>query len=174
MGGRGASSGMGKGRGSGPRPVTSFQDGDAVIDLVDAPLVYGTRHNLGATDKATRDFENKRRAAKVEYGTTIAPDGTVIGERRGGKGSVRTPISEMMRASTFSHIHPREAGTLGGTFSPEDLQVFVRRSNLNAMRAAAKEGQYSIMRGPNFDGDGLLRYYAGVNRNLSSQQRDAS
>lgn len=171
MGGRGASSGIHRGGTGGGHSITTFQDGDKTIDLSGAPLIYGAKHDLGQTDTAIKNFENRRRSAKIEFGTTVGPDGLVIGETRGGKGSVRTPVYQMMRASTFSHIHPREAGTLGGSLSPEDIDVFVKYGNLNVMRAAAKEGTYSIMRGSNFDGAGLRQYIHGVDRQIKAQTR---
>ena len=107
-------------------------------------------------------FENKRVKGKVEYGTAIASDGTVIGEKRGGKGSVSTPKWWERDGAIFSHIHPREEGLLGGTFSLGDINVFAN-GKYGTMRASAKEGTYSMSKLSNFDGEGLKQYARQLN-----------
>lgn len=94
-------------------------DGELIFGGNDKAIPQAVRKNLD-------DWENKRYKAKIEYAMSYYPDGTPIGaEKRGGKGSVRTPYSyHATEGATFTHNHPRGDGMLGGTFSPADLRNF--------------------------------------------------
>ena len=136
------------------------------------PLVYGKNDAavMGAARVAVEAQEKKRITAKIEYCNGYRNDGTAVApETKGGSGSV-SPTYTQISAPIYTHNHPREAGILGGTFSigsvhfsrgqkyvTGDLAVFTETRN-RTMRASAKEGTYSITKGPNFDGAGALKY----------------
>ena len=131
-------------------------DGDLVFGELDKAVPDAVRKNLDA-------WETKRSKAKIEYGMSYYPDGTPIGkEMRGGKGSVRSPLSyHATDGATFTHNHPRGDGLLGGTFSGADLRNFANGGNATC-RATAKEGTYSISKTKNFDSKGFNSYVAKV------------
>ena len=61
---------------------------------------------------------------------------------------------------------------IGGTFSEADINGFANTMlfpNYKTMRAAAKEGTYSISRDTNFDGYGLRKYYSGIIKTATSE-----
>lgn len=127
-------------------------DGDLPF-TIDDPAVNQTQRPLLTA------WEKKREKQKIEYANAIGYNGSVYGEVKGGKGSVSVPhFYHSNKGSVFTHIHPREDGLLGGTFSYGDLQNFVNGANSTA-RAVAKEGTYSISRGKNFNGSAFLGYY---------------
>ena len=131
-------------------------DGDLVFGGLDKAVPDAVRKNLDA-------WETKRSKAKIEYAMSYYPDGTPIGkEVRGGKGSVRSPLSyHATDGATFTHNHPRGDGLLGGTFSGADLRNFANGGNTTT-RATAKEGTYSISKTKNFDSKGFNSYVAKV------------
>lgn len=63
---------------------------------------------------------------------------------KGNKTSV-----EHISGDIVTHIHPREQGVLGGTFSASDLRGFLQDEG-DTIRAVAKEGTYSISRKKDF------------------------
>lgn len=160
MGGRGSGSGFGFGPGGGNLVVELDASDGSKIDLTEFPLEYGQPETLSFKERATVDaFETKRYKAKVEYGTLITVDGQQLIEKRGGKGSVSLLSRLYAQASVMSHNHPRsDAGLLGGTFSPEDLNTF-GSTRISTMRATASEGTYSITKTGTFDAPGLRQYY---------------
>lgn len=107
---------------------------------------------LGATRRPTIEaWEAKRADQKVEYANAVGHTGQEYGEVRGRKGSVKTPIYYHTNPGTvFTHIHPRDKGILGGTFSTGDIQNFINGNN-DTVRAVAKEGTYSISRTASID-----------------------
>lgn len=108
---------------------------------------------------------------KVEYAFAVDKDGNQIGkEIRGGKGSIRTPFSYHRDGGTFSHIHPRDAGMLGGTFSSADIQNFINGES--TLRAVAKEGTYSISKGKNFDAAGMRSYNRKIERDFNTNYKE--
>lgn len=121
---------------------------------------YGNDKTVkGAVRQSIEAWETKRAKAKIEYAYSVDANGNMIDrERKGGKGSVRAsyPMHNTPGA-TFTHIHPREDGVLGGTFSTADLNNFARFAN-TTVRAKAKEGTYSISKGKNFDAIGFMSY----------------
>lgn len=120
---------------------------------IDDPAVNSTQRPLLTA------WEKKREGQKVEYANAIGYNGSVYGEVKGGKGSVRVPhFYHSNQGSVFTHIHPREDGLLGGTFSTGDMTNFSNGNNAT-FRAVAKEGTYSISKGKNFNGNGFLSYY---------------
>lgn len=135
----------------------------------------------GATRAAVEAWEAKRSKNKVEYGYSLNPDGTPIGnEVRGSKGSVRVPIYyHDTEDAIFTHIHPRGDGMLGGTFSNADLRNFANFKN-KTIRAAAPEGTYSISKTGKFDKAGFKQYAAdadaefrkSINAKTSSLNKD--
>ena len=163
------------GLGSSSNSSTSVLDNDGSrIDLSDSPLRYGNDDSnvQGETKRAVDEFEDKRRESKIEYNRVLDENGNVIAENRGGKSSVKTKFRDMVRATTFTHNHPREAGTLGGTFSEADLDTFGNTMlfpRMRTMRAAAKEGTYTISRDSAFNGTGFRNYYSQV---VKAAQRD--
>lgn len=123
------------------------------------------------TRKAIEDWEEKRVKNKVEYAYSVLQDGTPIGsEVRGSKGSVRTPRSYQQDGATFTHIHPRGDGILGGTFSKADMDNFANNP-LKTMRAKAKEGAYSMSKTSTFDARGFKGFVDGANRQFQSSYR---
>ena len=147
--------------GKGLTSATSLIDGNTTIDLSGSPLRYGKSDAAlrGSEREVVEKFENKTYTLKREQSFLVDEQGNIIGQHKGGKGSVRTPVSEVQRASTLTHNHPREEGTLGGTFSTEDMEAFTNHGNLRTMRATAKEGTYTISRGSTFDSRGFMRAF---------------
>ena len=140
----------------------------------DGDLNYGKKDSTlsPAVRKEVESWENKRRKNKVEYAYSVNPDGTPIGaEIKGGRGSVRTPMSyHDTQDATFTHIHPRNEGMIGGTFSLQDLKNWANKKN-KTERAAAKEGTYSISKGKNFDRDGFLKMANQADGEFTSNYR---
>lgn len=153
-------------RGGGKKPFVvrgRLSVGDDTI-LFDGDLIYtGKDEALNPAQRAAMDaWEAKRYKNKIEYGTAVDENGDLYGEKKGGKGSVNTPWTwHMVEDSAFSHNHPREDGMLGGTFSIQDLNVWTRYAQ-KTMRATAKEGTYSITKGPKFDRRGFSAYYSNA------------
>lgn len=158
--GNGNRSGSGKGKGGGsasgelvlPDGSKIEFDGDLHFDGDDKALTGTARKNI-------TDWEKKRVKNKIEYAYATDANGNPVGsEIRGSKGSVRVPWNyHESYGGAFTHIHPRGDGMLGGTFSGADLRNFSRFSN-KTVRAAAKEGTYSISKGNNFDKAGFNAY----------------
>lgn len=162
FGGRGASGGGGGGGGA---------TGELVLPNGSKIEFEGTLHYDG-NDKALTGtartvitgWEAKRVKNKVEYAYAVDADGNPIGpEVRGSKGSVRTPFAyHDSPDGTFTHIHPRGDGMLGGTFSKADLFNFANHRQ-KTERAAAKEGTYSISKNKNFDAAGFKSFASKAN-----------
>lgn len=163
FGGRGASSGMSGGAGKSTKGILKLPDGSTIE--FDGTLVYGA--NDSALNQKQRinieAFEDKRVKGKIEWAYAVDKDGNPIGnEIRGGKGSVQVPRAyHNTDGAVFTHIHPREDGILGGTFSSADLRNFAKYGN-TTVRAKAKEGTYSITKGKNFDKSGFLTFSSSV------------
>lgn len=156
FGGRGASSGGG---GGGSTGELVLPDGSKIE--FEGDLKYGgdDPNVSGQTRQAITSWETKRGKAKIEYAYAVDADGNPVGaEVRGGKGSVRVPVSfHDTQDATFTHIHPRGDGMLGGTFSGKDLSNFSKYAN-KTVRAKAKEGTYSISKKKGFDKAGFQSY----------------
>ena len=170
FGGRGASSGGGKGGGSAKGELV-LPNGSKIE--FDGELKYGAKDTTLTPEarKAIEDWETKRGTAKVEYAYAVYDDGTPVGsEVRGGKGSVRTPYSYHGDGTTFTHIHPRGDGMLGGTFSEADMKNFANSKN-KTTRAKAKEGTYSVSKTGKFDATGFKRYVAKAQADFTANQR---
>lgn len=171
FGGRGASSGGGSGGGAAkgelklPNGSTIEFDGELKYGADDATLT-------GKQRQVVTDWEGKRIGAKVEYGYAVDADGNPIGrEVRGGKGSVRTPYYyHDTPDGTFTHIHPRDDGMLGGTFSSADMRNFANTRGRTS-RAAAKEGTYSISKGKNFDKAGFMSHVSAAQSKFTKNLR---
>lgn len=162
-GGRGGQRG-----GGGSVGPTSLSIGTDTIEM-SSPLVYGKKDPAlsGAVRAAVETWEAKRSKNKVEYANAWDKNGRALGEVKGSKGSVRIPYSyHNQPGGSYSHIHPREAGILGGTFSQADIQNMVSHTT-EMTRAVAKEGTYSISKGQNFDGKGLLKYFAAEDNRIT-------
>ena len=159
--GRGSSK-AGKGGGGG---VTSVTTADGTIDLTGIPLVYGN-DDPAVSGKARTNieaWEAKRVKNKVEYNYAVDQNGDQIGQEvKGGKRSVRVPISHLQDGAIHTHIHPRaDSETLGGTFSDGDLKNFAN-FGVKTYRAKAKEGAYSITKTSKFDKDGFKQYISSL------------
>lgn len=76
----------------------------------------------------------------------------LFGNMTGDVDSARIPQEIIDQVLYLSHTHPRETGYLGGTFSEGDILTFARNERMQTMRAAAKEGIYTITKGQGFDG----------------------
>ena len=170
FGGRGASGGGGGGGGA---------TGELVLPNGSKIEFEGTLHYdgddkalTGAARTAITGWEAKRVKNKVEYAFATDPDGNPLGrEVRGTKGSVRTPYSfHATQDAVFTHIHPREDGVLGGTFSGADLRNFANYGN-RTCRAAAKEGTYSISKTKGFDAAGFKRFAASAEADFKANYR---
>lgn len=161
--------------------VTGTASGELVLPdgskiEFDGDLNYGKKDSTlsPAVRKEVETWENKRRKNKIEYAYSVNPDGTPIGaEVKGGRGSVRTPLSyHDTDGATFTHIHPRGEGMIGGTFSLQDLRNFATKKNTTE-RAAAKEGTYSISKGKNFDKDGFLKMAVKADSDFMSDYKSS-
>lgn len=170
FGGRGASGGGGGGGGA---------TGELVLPNGSKIEFEGTLHYdgddkalTGASRTAITGWETKRVKNKIEYAYAVDANGNPVGrEIRGGKGSVNTPVTYTNNnGGTFTHIHPRGDGMLGGTFSSADLQIFAKR-NMKTTRAAAKEGTYSMSKGKNFDSNGFKSFVAKANGDFNANYR---
>lgn len=141
-------------------------EGDLTYGNDDATLSANVR-------KTAEAWEKKRASAKIEYGYAVDTNGNPIGkEVRGGKGSVSTPVYYHKQGATFTHIHPRKAGGLGGTFSPQDISTFGLTGE-QTCRAVAKEGTYSISKGQNFHGKSLYKYFKSAEQTADSKRKQA-
>lgn len=161
MGGRGSSNPRGGGDGFEKKGATKLQDGTSTIDLSDSPLRYGKSDKAldGRRRAEVEAFESRYVGAKVENAATFDSSGNITEQRRGGKGSVKTSVAKFNEADTYSHNHPRQQGVLGGTFSVADLSNF-SVFDVTTVRAAAKEGTYSISKNwGKFDSAGFQQYY---------------
>ena len=167
--------------GSGVNPgVKSVVMPDGTNILLDEELVYGKDSaRAPQLPKNIVDFENKRRTAKIEYILLTDDAGNEIESRKGGKSGVKSTLRANSQAALITHNHPRsgaEIGALGGTFSSQDLDNFVRFNNQRTLRAVAGEGTYSISKLPGFK-PSLLRAYADYGREIYSElkgQADAA
>ena len=170
MGGRGASSSGGRGGGSAKGELV-LPNGSKIE--FEGELKFGGKDTTLTKEarKAIESWEEKRVKNKVEYAYSVMPDGTPVGaEVRGSKGSVRSPISYKQDGATFTHIHPRGDGMLGGTFSVADLTNFANNP-VKTTRAKAKEGAYSISKTANFDVVGFRGFVHGANAQFKSIYR---
>ena len=164
---------MGRGSSKVTKANTLNFDGD-VVELDGEPLKYGekdyTPRGFTGESAAVEAFENKRYKSKVEYATVIDEDGNVLEETRGGKGSVRTSGLAMMDGKTLSHVHPREKGELGGTFSEADLRNWAAFDNMRTYRATCKEGTYSISKQAGFKRY-MVAEYADAQRRIMADAK---
>ena len=136
-------------------------------------LKYGAKDTALTPEarKAIEAWEAKRVKNKVEYAYSVYEDGTPVGkEIRGSKGSVTSPLSYKADGTTFTHIHPRGDGMLGGTFSDADLRNFARNPG-KTIRAKAKEGAYSISKTANFDAVGFRSFIVQANSAFESSYK---
>ncbi len=164
--------GTSKSRGGGGAREVKNPDG-SVIDLADSPLIYGNNDSAvsGNARSVIEQWEAKRVKNKLEYNMSVDQDGNQIGaEVKGGKTSVRVPLSHLQEGAIHTHIHPRDDNSvLGGTFSEADLKNFANHG-VSTYRAKAKEGAYSISKSKNFDAAGFKSYVY----NLYSKEQTAS
>ena len=176
FGGRGASSGGGEG-GGGDSATGELGLPDGSKIEFDGTLHYDGDDKAvqGTARQAISEWEDKRFKNKVEYAFAVDENGNPIGkEIRGGKNSVRTPYYYHNTPNgTFSHVHPREDGILGGTFSEQDMKIFATRRG-RTIRATAKEGTYSMSKGSNFDSAGFRTYVAEGNSKFKTTNRSLS
>ena len=171
FGGRGSSNPRGGGDGFDKKGVTQLQDGASTIDLTDSPLRYGKNDKAldGPRRAAVEAFESRYVGASVENAATFDADGNITEKRRGGKSSVKTSVAKFNSAETYSHNHPRQDGVLGGTFSVADLSNF-SVFDVTTVRAAAKEGTYSISKNwGSFDSAGFQQYYKSEYSRISRE-----
>lgn len=140
--------------------LKEFYDNGQLIDLAGLPLHYGDKANmLTKVKKTLENLELKYYNSPIEYGRLVNSKGKIIQDAVGDAKSVRTLTSNWKKSYAYTHIHPREKGILGGTLSEQDIIVFCQYSNVKIMRAAAKEGIYSMIKLSNFNGSGLKEYY---------------
>ena len=142
---------VGKQRNTGATTVTTAS---GKITLPE-PLAYGS-YDVNVP-QSILDFEEKRKSAKIEFSLLVNDDGTVIESNKGGKYGVKASTSARLNADILSHNHPRsDDGILGGTFSPGDINNFMKY-NQHTYRADAKEGVYSMTKGERLGNDVQLR-----------------
>lgn len=166
-GGKGGSGGSAKGELVLPSGSKIEFEGELKYGGKDTTLTKEARKSIEA-------WEEKRVKNKVEYAYSVMEDGTPVGkEIRGSKGSVKIPFNYKQAGATVTHIHPREDGVLGGTFSPADLYSFIRGSN-KTIRAKAKEGAYSISKTEKFDTSGFRGFVDGANRQFEVTYKSKS
>ena len=152
--------------GGGGLATSAVDQNGSTIDLTDMPLQYGKDDSAlsPAQRNAIEDFEKRRQTAKVEYAKILDANGNpTMPEKSGGKGGVRTTMSDWYNGEVMSHNHPRSesSNVLGGTFSYDDLNTFTM-VKAKTMRAAASEGTYSITKGKNFNASGFKNYAAEI------------
>lgn len=152
----------------------SLQLGNENIEF-DGELKYTKKD--GTVNKIQRPileaWESKRATMKVEWANSIGYNGGVYGEIRGKKGYVATPrYYQDKKGVAFTHIHPREDGALGGTFSIGDIENWAPLQG-QTKRAVAKEGTYSISKGKNFNANGLTSFYKQLDKTVESNYRSA-
>lgn len=170
MGGRGATS-SGGGSGGSAKGELVLPNGSKIE--FDGELNYGSKDATLTKEarKAIEAWEEKRVKNKVEYAYSVMEDGTPVGaEVRGGTGSVRSPRSYKQDGATFTHIHPRGDGMLGGTFSQADLRNFANNP-AKTTRAKAKEGAYSISKTDKFDAQGFKSFVSGADSKFNSSYK---
>lgn len=171
FGGRGAGSSTGGGKGASGELV--LPNGSKIE--FEGTLQYGGNDAAltGTARQNVTQWEGKRVKNKVEYAYATDANGNPVGaEIRGSKGSVRVPRRFHENPDgTFTHIHPREDGLLGGTFSQQDLLNFANYST-RTVRAAAKEGTYSISKGKNFDKYGFKNYIGQAQKAFNKSYSD--
>lgn len=166
-----AKSSRGGRRGAGAGGGITLAGGEKIE--YDGELKYGKQDaNMSATQRTLiTSWENKRVKNKVEYAYALDEKGNVLGEAKGSKKQVRTPARFHDTVnSVFSHVHPRQDGILGGTFSNQDMYNFVKGNN-KTFRATAKEGTYSISKGKNFDGQGFNVFMNRIDRELRAKHK---
>lgn len=173
--GRGRSKLAGGGAGGAGGAAGELQLPDGTKAEFEGTLKFGQKDAALTGDARTRieSWENKRVKNKVEYAFAVDKDGNAIGkEIRGSKNSVSVPRRyHDAEDGTFTHIHPRDQeGYLGGTFSGADLNNFANFKQ-KTVRAAAKEGTYSMSKGANFDASGFKRYAADAEATFHSNMR---
>lgn len=119
--------------------------------------------SLNATQRSIVEaWEKKRENQKIEYANAVGYNGSEYGEIRGTRNHVNTPkYYQENKGSVFTHIHPRDSGMLGGTFSVADIQNWVYKAS-QTKRAVAKEGTYSISKGKNFNARQFMAYYSNA------------
>ena len=163
------SSGAGSRGMSAGKSVTDY-DGSK-IDMSHAPLKYGKDDDTlkGSVKEAIAKFEDKRMKQKIEYGTLVDGNGNVISEKRGGKGAVKMLVKDYEKAVAMTHIHPRQGGSIGGSFSQGDIEAFIRFPKLLTMRAVAKEGTYSISKAKGFNANGLKSHFIATETKLRGE-----
>lgn len=170
FGGRGASSSGGGGGGSANGELI-LPNGSKIE--FEGELKYGAKDTTLTKEarKAMEAWEEKRVKNKIEYAYSVMEDGTPVGpEVKGGKGSVLSPLSYKQEGATYSHIHPRGDGMLGGTFSEADMRNF-SRNPVKTYRARAKEGAYTISKTDSFDAVGFRGFVDGANKQFESTYR---
>ena len=140
-------------------------------------LTYGTKDSALSPGerKTVETWENRRRNNKVEYAIGTDADGVLVGlEVRGSKHAVYVPSNyDEQPGGTFTHIHPRGDGWLGGTFSDTDLYGFARAKS-ETVRAAAKEGTYSMSKTSNFDANGFVDFVKKTNKEFRDAESKRS
>lgn len=151
-----------------------YEKSGGYIDLKDNPLKYGRKDDMlkGDSRKAIEEFELEKVHADREYSRVVDKNGNVYSERKGDKGSVYIETKPGEDGQTGSHNHPREIGMLGGTFSNADIDSFSTDTKLKTLRATAKEGTYSISKGKNFDGAGLMAYKESERNRLILERKE--
>ena len=170
FGGRGASSSGGRGGGSAKGELV-LPNGSKIE--FEGELKYGAKDTTITKEarKTMEAWEEKRVKNKIEYAYSVMEDGTPVGpEVKGGKGSVLSPQSYKQEGATYSHIHPRGDGMLGGTFSEADMRNF-SRNPVKTYRARAKEGAYTISKTDSFDATGFRGFVDGANRQFESSYK---
>ena len=115
-----------------------------------SPLVYD-RNDKSLTKQARQaveTFEQNKKSAAVENVLFTDSNGNQIYTNIGGRNSVSHPAIIEGMATVMTHNHPRPGkyeNVLGGTFSPEDIDVLGRHiSTVKTIRATAAEGTYSM------------------------------
>lgn len=143
-------------------------------DLSESPLQYGADDpDINGAMRTTMDSYGDKWAKLVtERYVAVNPNGRVImGEIKGTKNRVNTPVWVISAATADVHNHPRDKdqAILGGTFSTDDIWAFANFTNLQTRRVKAAEGTYSITKRGDFDSTGLLKYFTERNRAHQSE-----
>lgn len=128
--------------------ITTVNDVNGKVIELPILLTYSNLNTV--VPQSIIDFETKRQFSKIEFGILVN-NKKIVEEHKGCKGFVAMTVDAYKRSTVFSHIHPRNVGMIGGTFSAGDLEIFVEFKKLHTYRAVTKEGVYSMTKLDNFD-----------------------
>ena len=166
-GGRGSSSAGFSGSGSGFQPGGGR--GGTIHELPLAGTTGWYDGNKVSVDSTLNHWEGKNRNIGHEELLIIGDDGFPVAAYKGNAHSVAFD-GDKSTGKTVTHIHP---SGYGGTFSEADIYNF-NAFKQKEIRAAAKEGTYSLKATKTANWDGLNKAYAKAQGSLATKASEAS